>query len=135
MNDFEINAAHEKVKPMLKVVREMLDEKVSLDDPAGCAEKLMKLVDVSGTVSHAESLAKATFKSSVSNKLVQVMTEMPEMGASNMKQVAEGQCGIYYEQQVYAERLGRMVSHAIEGMRSIVSLQKAQLEQSQYGSA
>lgn len=132
MTEEQRRQAHEKVKSILLTVRGVTDREVSLDDPGGCQQKLLDLVHVSGSISHAESVAKAIYKAQVGSNMTRIIQEMPELGSANLKQVAEGQAEIYYGQQIYAERLGRMVSHAIEGMRSIVSLHKTELEQSNY---
>jgi len=132
MNKDEREQSFEIVQRILGTVKGVLDRMVSLDDIEGCQQKLLDLIAVSGSASHAESVAKAVYDSDVSENIEILVASDSDLGMTNLKLVAQGKSAIYLGQSNYAERLGRNVSHAMNGMQSIVSAQKAEMDRSKY---
>lgn len=118
-----------KVKQNITAVRKVLDRQVSQDDLTGVQEKLIDLVEVAGLASYTESIAKAIYDQELSEAL-EIMAQDPvnaKLGSNNLLAVARGKVSAYQSMVVYSERLGRNISHAIDGLRTIISLHKQEM--------
>ena len=105
-----------------------------LEDPTECMQKLLDCIRVQGSAAHAESVAKTLYDAEVSDnmEIYAVTDTLKDVGKANLKTIAQGKAAEYLGRANYAERLGRGLTHAIEGLRSIISMQKMEMEQTRY---
>jgi len=120
-----------KVKENLGAIREVLDRPVSPDDLTGVQEKLIDLIEISGLAGYTEGIAKSCYESELSEAL-ELLLQDPDnakKGSNNIMAIAKGKVSTYLGAVSYSERLGRNISHAMDGLRTIISLQKEELSQ------
>ena len=124
-----------KVKENLKAIRQALDRPVSPDDLIGVQEKLIDLIEIAGLASYTEGIAKSCYESELSEAL-ELLLQDPDnakSGSNNIMAIAKGKVANYLGALSYSERLGRNISHAMDGLRTIISLQKEEMSQNKWG--
>ena len=124
-----------KVKENLKAIRQVLDRPVSPDDLIGVQEKLIDLIEITGLASYTEGITKSCYESELSEAL-QLLLQDPDnakSGSNNIMAIAKGKVANYLGALSYSERLGRNISHAMDGLRTIISLQKEEMSQNKWG--
>jgi len=123
-----------KVKENTKAIREVLDRPVSTDDVGGVQDKLIDLIEIAGLASFTEAIAKSCYDSELGECLEFIIRD-PEyagMGRTNQIAMAKGKVSAYQSAVSYSERLGRNISHAMDALRTIISLQKEEMNQSKW---
>ncbi len=124
----------EKVKENCKAIREVLDRPISNDDIVGVTDKLIDLVEIAGLSSYTEAIAKCVYDSELGEAL-ELLTLDPssdKIGRTNLTTIAKGRVSQYQSAVTYSERLGRNISHAMDSLRTVISLQKEELSQSKW---
>ena len=124
-----------KVKENLKAIRQALDRPVSPDDLIGVQEKLIDLIEIAGLASYTEGITKSCYESELSEAL-ELLLQDPDnakSGSNNIMAIAKGKVANYLGALSYSERLGRNISHAMDGLRTIISLQKEEMSQNKWG--
>lgn len=124
-----------KVKENLKAIRQALDRPVSPDDLIGVQEKLIDLIEITGLASYTEGITKSCYESELSEAL-ELLLQDPDnakSGSNNIMAIAKGKVANYLGALSYSERLGRNISHAMDGLRTIISLQKEEMSQNKWG--
>ena len=114
-------------------IRNVLDTPVSPDDLTGVQDKLIRLIEVAGLASFTEAKAKALYEQELGVAYTNALGENMNTGHSGVQIVAKGRVGHILQVVSYAERLGRNISHSMDALRTIISLQKEELSQSKYG--
>ena len=124
-----------KVKENLKAIRQVLDRQVSPDDLIGVQEKLIDLIEITGLASYTEGITKSCYESELSEALELLLQEPDnaKSGSNNIMAIAKGKVANYLGALSYSERLGRNISHAMDGLRTIISLQKEEMSQNKWG--
>jgi len=125
----------EKVKINLKAIREVLDRQVSNDDISGVTDKLIDLIEISGTASYTEAVAKSIYESELGEvlELLIIDSNSEKMGRTNLLTIAKGKISQYQSAVTYSERLGRNISHSLDALRSVLSLQKEEMNKAKWG--
>jgi hypothetical protein len=112
----------------LNAIREVLDSDVMDADIETQKNKLIKLTQLTGLAAESKALAQKL----LNMKELEVIKENEGSGitASVLVKKINAEC---YEEGallVYADRINSALSHSIEGLRSVVSLYKSELENS-----
>lgn len=112
-----------------KAIAAVLDMPVSNDDPAGLAEKLHKLINVCSLSAYTVSRARAHWMEAKTFAIENAVTdsEMSKLPASVLTELVKSKAGRAESFYQLAERHDNKLGYAIEGMRSLVSLYKAEL--------
>ena len=122
--------ARAKIKENLEAVRQVLDTPTSPDDIGGIQDKLIALIEVAGLASWTESMAKTLYSLEFGLAL-EMLIEADERksGPTILAKMAEGKPVVSEARGmvVYSERLGRQISHAMDGLRTIISLHKEEM--------
>lgn len=107
----------------------VLEMEVSNDDPAGLAEKLHKLINICSLSATNVSRARAHWMEAKTFIIESVVTdtEMNKLPASVLTELVKAKAGRAESLYQLAERHDNKLGYAIEGMRSLVSLYKAEL--------
>ncbi len=106
-------------------IRKVLDDEPNADNIAEVNEKLLQLVQLTGL--SAAAMARA--KTNLERKRLQVLKEMEEgMPASIMTKRMDGECFEELGMFTYCDRLHSALVHSIDGLRSVISLYKSELE-------
>ena len=134
MNAAERKKVMAKVKINLLAIRAVLDRKVSTDNHTEVQTKLIDLIEISGLAAHTESLAKTCYDEEVADLLfiLALDNDYKGMGSMALKDIAKGKSAEYLGASAYAERLGRNITHATEGLRTIISMAKQEMSQRKY---
>jgi len=122
-----------KARENIKVIREVLDIPISPDDLVGCQDKLIRLIEVAGLSSYTEAIAKSVYESELAEAFEIEAMANEKLGHTSILIIAKGKVSQYQSAVIYAERLGRNISHSMEALRTIISLAKSEMEQSKWG--
>ena len=126
----------EDIKSNCQSIRNVLDRPVSNDDISGVTDKLIDLVEIAGLASRTEAVAKMIYEQEYSDvlSLLAQDPEMAKLGSTTLGKIAGGKKIVseYLAAAKYSERLGRNISHSMDALRSIISLQKEELNQSKW---
>lgn len=117
----------EETKKALNFIRELLDKDVMGADIDSVSNKLIALTQVTGL--SAEAMASA--KKILHQKEITVMQVInPEIPPSMQSKRLSAEC---FEEQAlltYADRLNSAITHTCEGLRTVISLYKQELQSS-----
>ena len=117
----------EETKKALNFIRELLDKDVMGADIDSISNKLIALTQVTGL--SAEAMASA--KKILHQKEITVMQVInPEIPPSMQSKRLSAEC---FEEQAlltYADRLNSAITHTCEGLRTVISLYKQELQSS-----
>jgi len=108
-------------------IRNVIDMEVDPENLDELQGKLMKLVNIVGLSSELKAQAKRSLLSAQAIVLSGLDQKKPP---TILKMLIEGQTADEEANLVYADRLNAGITHAIESMRTIISLRKSELEQS-----
>ena len=112
----------------LNFLRTEMDKEVSSDDTIGMVDKLEKLVSLVGL--SAECVASAEKELKKKNLIVLIESENLNLPPSVLVKYMDGQSADELAVYKYAERLNAGLSHAMDGLRTIISLHKEEMSQS-----
>jgi len=122
-----MNNLKERVKTNIKAIREVLDDNIEPDDLLSVQHKLNQCINICGLAAETKAGANELLHLSRFKAVDEGRVNM-KLPASVLKQAIDGSCheeiGIYTE----ADRLNAFLSHSIDGLRSMLSMIKAQLE-------
>lgn len=118
----------QETKAALNTIRGVLDADVSDCDMQSVRDKLLKLTSLIGT--SAETMASA--KKILNEKEIEVFagSKIDSMQASIAKKYLDAHCKEENALYEYADRLNSAIVHCIDGLRTIISLYKTELENS-----
>ena len=109
-------------------IREVLDREVSQEDSEGLNGKLLLLTQLVGLAAELKARARADLKRA---ELVAYATHKHEkLQPTVFKVVIEGECADEYGKLELADRLNSGISHAIDGIRTVISARKEEMRQS-----
>lgn len=119
--------SQDEIVKALNSIRETVDADVIDLDIDMVRNKLLKLTQLTGLSAEAQASAKKL----LSQKELEVMLSLDKnMAPSKAHKMLSAMC---FEQQAvfeYADRLNSAIVHSIDGLRSILSLYKSELENS-----
>lgn len=121
----------------IKAITEAIEMPVSIDEPSGLMTKLDKLVYIKATSSQTVADAKKHQRDFELKKMKELMNDgyFKTLGsASERNSFLKASCGNVEALYDHAERLDKAVSYAIEGVRTMISLLKTEIEVSRFGS-
>lgn len=115
-----------------KAIAAVLDMPVSNDDPAGLAEKLHKLINVCSLSANNVARARAHWMEAKTFAIENAITdgELNKLPASVLTELVKSKAGRAESFYVLAERTDTRIGYAIDGMRTLISLYKSELENS-----
>ena len=121
-NDLEANLRRD-----LAAIRAILDTQIEDCDESIIQEKIMQLTQISGLAAQSKGTAK---------KLLELarLKAMMEMGDTKTGNVAmawiNASCANAHGLYEYADRINASLTHNIDGLRSVLSYRKSELENS-----
>lgn len=112
-----------------KAIAAVLEMDVSNDDPVGLAEKLHKLINVCSLSANNVARARAHWMEAKTFAIENAITdtELNKLPASVLTELVKSKSGRAESFFVLAERMDNKLGYALEGMRSLISLYKAEL--------
>lgn len=115
-------------KKALNSIRAVLDADVSDCDMQSVKDKLLRLTSIMGL--SAETMASA--KKMLNEKEIEVFAngKTESMPASIAKKYLDAHCKEENALYEYADRLNAAIVHTIDGLRTVISLYKTELENS-----
>jgi len=119
-----------KLNENLNFLRSEMDKPVDKDDTVGMVDKLEKLVSLVGL--SAECVAASEKELKKKNLLVLIEAKELDLPPSVLIKFMDGQSANELAVYKYAERLNAGLSHAMDGLRTIISLRKEELNKSSY---
>ena len=117
-----------KLKENLNFLRSEMDKSVSSDDTVGMVDKLEKLVSLVGL--SAECVAASEKELKKKNLIVLLESDGLNLSPSVLIKYMDAQCADELAVYKYAERLNAGLSHAMDGLRTIISLHKEEMNKS-----
>lgn len=120
---------YEWLKQAVKEIRSVIEIEVDNENYPELQEKINKLSVISATAASAQATAKK-LKNIKERELIRRLPE--DFGASMQAKWLDAECFEENGMLVYCERLSASVSHSIDGLRSILSFQKADMENSKH---
>ena len=119
-----------KVKEMLETIEAIIQVKV---DPSNPEEIIGHLNEVCAIQSNA-SYCQAEAERLLSQRMMELVekVEYRSMTATDKKFLFTGKCRDLTFLVTYSERLSRNLSHKIDGLRSMLSFLKAEMDRSAY---
>lgn len=112
----------------IKTIRDTIDMHVSLEDLDGLQGKVLMLTQVIGLSSEVKARALKDFNDA---KLIAYAKYKSEKLSPNvLKIVLEGETSEASAKLELADRLNSGISHALDGLRTVISLKKTELEKS-----
>lgn len=133
MTDKEKLKAKSKIRENLEAVRQVLDTPTSPDDIGGVQDKMIALIEVAGLASWTESMAKTLYSLEFGLALEMIIeTDEKKTGPTILAKLAQGKPVVAEVEGMvsYSERLGRQITMAMDGLRTIISLHKEEMNQS-----
>lgn len=112
----------------LTAIRKVLDEDVIDSDIINVQNKLLALTQLSGLAAESKGLAKKLLEVQRLKSFMEVQPEKlpPTMAMAKINSMCSDQLGMLD----YADRINAGLTHGIEGLRSVLSLYKSELENS-----
>lgn len=122
----------DKIKANCKLVKDVIEERISVDDPVGCMEKLDRIINIGGLAAENRANAKVNLRECVLTVTEGIMgTEyQKEMPASTLNNYIKAKCAKAEGAYDLAESMEKKLSYANDGMRTIISMLKAEFERS-----
>lgn len=114
----------------LKSIREVLDSDTVDTDIENVLNKLQALIQLSGLASECKARAKQSLEEARLLSIIRLRELKPPLQPSLLLKMAEAECAKENASFVYADRLNASISHSIEGLRSVISWQKEELNKS-----
>ncbi len=114
----------------LNFLRTEMDKEVSSDDTLGMVEKLEKLVCLVGL--SAECVAASEKELKKKNLIVLIENKESNYSPSVLIKYMDGLSADELAAYKYAERLNAGLSHAMDGLRTIISLHKEEMNKSKF---
>lgn len=112
----------------IKAIRDVIDLNVDMTDLEGMQGKVLMLTQVIGLSSEVKARALKNFNSA---KLIAYATHKQEKLTPNvLKIVIEGETAEESAMLEMADRLNAGIVHALDGLRTIISLKKTEMEKS-----
>ena len=119
-----MNTLNEK----LNCIRTEIDKTVSADDTVGMVEKLEKLVSLVGL--SAECVAASEKELKKKNLISIIENKGNNYSPSVLIKIMDAECADQIAVWKYADRLNAGLSHAMDGLRTIISLHKEEMSRS-----
>lgn len=111
-------------------IRQALDTEVSSDDLEGLQGQLLRLSSLIGLSAELKARAVADLKTA---ELMSFAAHKKEnLSPTVFKVVMQGESADEYGKLELADRLNAGLSHAMEGIRTIISLRKEEMKQSNF---
>ncbi len=111
-------------------IRQALDTEVSSDDLEGLQGQLLRLSSLIGLSAELKARAVSDLKTA---ELMSFATHQKEkLSPTVFKVVMQGESADEYGKLELADRLNAGLSHAMEGIRTIISLRKEEMKQSNF---
>lgn len=114
-------------KENCKAIRDVIDMDVDADNIDELQGKLMKLVNLVGLSSELKAIAKRDLLLAQSNALSDLDQKL---APTVLRMLIDGQTADEEGNLVYADRLNAGITHAIDSLRTLISLRKSEMEQS-----
>jgi hypothetical protein len=112
----------------VKALRDAVDLDVSIDDLEGMQGKVLMLTRMMGLAAELQARAVMDLKRA---RLIAYSTHKSAGLSPNvMKMVVEGETAEEEGKHELVERLGSGIVHALDGLRTIISLKKTEMEKS-----
>ncbi len=116
------------LKDNLQFIREALDTDTTFTDLSAeilpISEKLQSLIQLSGLSSECKAKAKKEYEHARLHAIMKLQKDNPRMNSTLLIKMADGMCAEQIETLTYADRLNAGITHAIDGLRSLISLYK-----------
>lgn len=112
----------------IKVIRDTIDLDVSIDDLEGLQGKILMLTRMIGLSSEVK--ARALKDLNDRKKIAFAKFRNEGLQASVLKYVIDGETSDEIAKLELADRLNAGIVHAIDGLRTIISLKKTEMEKS-----
>jgi hypothetical protein len=109
-------------------IRAAIELEVDKDDLDGLQGKLLRLVNLIGLSSEIKARAITDLKTA--ELLAYAKYKSEKLQPSLFKTVIEGETAEHKGKLELADRLNAGIAHAIEGLRTIISLKKTEMEKS-----
>jgi hypothetical protein len=116
----------------LNAIREVLDSDVIDVDIEQQKNKLIKLTQLTGLAAECKALAKKVLLKK-ELEVLNMFNKDDKIAPSILTKRIEAECSEEGAMLVYADRINASVSNSIEGLRSVLSLYKTELENSLKG--
>jgi hypothetical protein len=114
-------------KEKAKAIRDVIDMDVNADNIDELQGKLMKLVNLVGLSSELKAVAKRDLLVAQAEALSGMDEKLP---LTLLKMKVDGETADQESRLVYADRLNAGITHAIDSLRTLISLRKSEMEQS-----
>ena len=111
-------------------VRMVIDRKVDVNDLLGLTEKLNDLINISGLAAENTASSKLAYRKDQESVILELMDNPIDLPVSTLNDLIKGKTADSESMMEYCDRLDRKLSHAIDGLRSILSLKKMEMEKS-----
>lgn len=125
------------LKKNCDAVRKVIEQEVLQEDPDSLVGKLHDLVNIKGLSANNLANARILWSEALEFFYTVQMNEdgtLPKsIQATVLKELVKAKAGKFESLYEYAERLDKGVSYAIEGLRTMISLYKTELEESRKG--
>lgn len=115
----------------LKAIKDLLESDIMDVDIESQKNKLLKLTQITGLAAEVKAQAKKLLRM----RELEVLKELQEkkIAPSILSKLISSRCHDEEAMLEYADRLNAGVSHSIDGIRSVISLYKTELENSMKG--
>lgn len=120
----------ESLKINCKAVRSVIEIENISGDLVGLTEKLSKLVNISGLAAANVASALLLWRKAQATMIESLADNQLKLSTSLLAELIKAKCGRYEALHKMCERLDNKVGYSIEGMRSIISLHKSELQNS-----
>lgn len=121
-----INELKQDLLKNIQAIKDLMDADVTVEDIEARRTKLLKLTQISSLAAYCKSQAKRIQRM----KELEVLMELEEKkySPSFLSKMLDARCADEEALFIYADRLNAFLSHAIDGLRSEISLYKSELE-------
>lgn len=120
----------------LNAIREVIDRETS-NDIELVKDKVIDLASIAGLAAECQAGAKKRFDSAVLAVTQRLINENEQkakpIGPSILLDMAKRECSEEAALYEYAQRISAGLSHSLEGLRSVISLYKTELQNSVNG--
>jgi len=119
-----------KIKEHCKAVKELIDKPIDPENRDELVGKLNDLIAISGLSASNMANAKLEWRKAQEVIIEGLMTDPVNLSASLTNDYVKSRCGMYEAAHEMADRLDKKLGGAIEGLRTLISLHKTEIENS-----
>lgn len=119
-----------KLKDKAKSIRMIIDREVDILNIEGLMQKLSDLMNISGLSAEIVPEAKLAYRTAQERVITDLMENPVQLSASATNELIKARTGTEEAFHDYVVLLDKRISYSIEGLRTMISLRKLEIENS-----